>query len=227
MLFILLLLSVAVIMLLVAESRLSKHASSSIAKKLSPTGKIIASSLFVVFFYYFGYQLTEPDNPFAIVILIALLFSWLGDVLLIPKSRSHYFLAGIIAFAFAHIGYAYAFFMLPYSSLIIISSASITIISALLIYWWLKPHLTQSYQLMVPAYLFIIAVMVAAGSSAGISSHNYWLLWGSIIFALSDIFVARNRFVNPGFINRLIGLPLYYIAQIMIAFGAINTINTQ
>jgi len=29
--------------------------------------------------------------------------------------------------------------------------------------------------------------------------------------------VARNRFVKPGAINRVIGLPLYYTAQLVLA----------
>jgi hypothetical protein len=39
-------------------------------------------------------------------------------------------------------------------------------------------------------------------------------------FYLSDIFVARQRFVQHSFLNRLIGLPLYYLGQFQIAYTA-------
>jgi len=39
------------------------------------------------------------------------------------------------------------------------------------------------------------------------------------LFYVSDIFVARQRFVARQHINRLVGLPLYYAGQFMIAFS--------
>jgi hypothetical protein len=38
-------------------------------------------------------------------------------------------------------------------------------------------------------------------------------------FYLSDLFVARQRFVAPAFANRLYGLPLYYLGQFLLAFS--------
>ncbi|TSA45075.1 MAG: lysoplasmalogenase, partial [Deltaproteobacteria bacterium] len=38
-------------------------------------------------------------------------------------------------------------------------------------------------------------------------------------FYISDIFVARQRFVTPNYFNRAIGLPLYFAGQFMIAFS--------
>jgi uncharacterized membrane protein YhhN len=43
------------------------------------------------------------------------------------------------------------------------------------------------------------------------------ILIGALAFFLSDLSVARNRFVAPGFVNRLWGLPLYYAAQLLLA----------
>ena len=39
-------------------------------------------------------------------------------------------------------------------------------------------------------------------------------------FYLSDLAVARDRFVSPGFANALWGLPLYYVAQLLFAYSA-------
>jgi uncharacterized membrane protein YhhN len=39
------------------------------------------------------------------------------------------------------------------------------------------------------------------------------------LFYVSDVFVARQRFLKTEFLNRLIGLPLYYSGQFMLAFS--------
>ena len=43
------------------------------------------------------------------------------------------------------------------------------------------------------------------------------VLAGAVLFFLSDLGVARDRFVSPGVWNRAVGLPLYYGAQLLLA----------
>ena len=50
-------------------------------------------------------------------------------------------------------------------------------------------------------------------------SGNVKILAGAIAFYLSDLFVARDRFLKNDFINRLVGLPLYYLGQFLLAFS--------
>ena len=38
------------------------------------------------------------------------------------------------------------------------------------------------------------------------------LIPGAILFYVSDIFVARQRFVSAGYSNSILGLPQYYTA---------------
>ena len=40
------------------------------------------------------------------------------------------------------------------------------------------------------------------------------------MFVVSDLAVARDNFVTPGFTNRLSGLPLYYGGQLLLAWAA-------
>lgn len=40
---------------------------------------------------------------------------------------------------------------------------------------------------------------------------------GALAFTASDVSVARDRFVQHGFVNRAWGLPFYYAAQLLIA----------
>ena len=48
-----------------------------------------------------------------------------------------------------------------------------------------------------------------------------WLIaTGATLFYLSDITVALDRFVTgPRFVNRAIGLPLYYGGQFLLAYS--------
>ena len=40
---------------------------------------------------------------------------------------------------------------------------------------------------------------------------------GAILFYLSDLAVARHRFIHKSFINRALGLPTYYLGQLLLA----------
>lgn len=51
------------------------------------------------------------------------------------------------------------------------------------------------------------------------STGRYMVLIGALSFYASDIFVARNQFVIDTFVNRWIGLPLYYLAQFLFAIS--------
>jgi hypothetical protein len=42
---------------------------------------------------------------------------------------------------------------------------------------------------------------------------------GAASFYISDLFVARDRFLKMEFKNRLLGLPLYYFGQFLLAFS--------
>ena len=59
---------------------------------------------------------------------------------------------------------------------------------------------------------------VFAGTSFSFGGR-WFVLAGAFLFYLSDLFVARNQFIQRDFINRLIGLPLYYLGQFLLAFS--------
>jgi uncharacterized membrane protein YhhN len=93
-----------------------------------------------------------------------------------------------------------------------------------LVFFWLRPHL-GSMLAPVAAYVVVISVMVVgAWTMLGDSSLNFAgrlaAFIGAVSFYLSDLFVARDRFLKTEFTNRLIGLPLYYLGQFLLAFSA-------
>jgi hypothetical protein len=50
-------------------------------------------------------------------------------------------------------------------------------------------------------------------------TQQWVILLGAVMFYFSDVSVARDRFVAPGFINGLWGLPLYYGGQLFLAYS--------
>jgi uncharacterized membrane protein YhhN len=72
----------------------------------------------------------------------------------------------------------------------------------------------------VSAYIAVISVMVLAAVSAALADAVAWMAAvGAVLFYLSDLTVARHRFVQTDFVNRAVGLPLYYAGQVLIALS--------
>jgi uncharacterized membrane protein YhhN len=71
----------------------------------------------------------------------------------------------------------------------------------------------------VRAYIAVISVMVVAAAGTYALAGNGWIPLGAVGFYLSDLSVARDRFVKEEFLNRIWGLPLYYAAQVALAWS--------
>jgi uncharacterized membrane protein YhhN len=155
-------------------------------------------------------------------VLAGLLFGLIGDVCLaIPGNKT--FRAGLVAFLVGHILYVVAFVGLtePLGWLtpghLLVAAVSIGV------FRWLQPHLGA---MLVPValYVIIITVMLAAAWVAflnpALNALGAWTLFlGALFFYISDVLVARDRFVRGQFMNRLVGLPLYYGGQFLLAFS--------
>lgn len=176
--------------------------------------KPLASTLFVVTALLAG----ALGSSFGQLILLGLLLSWFGDVLLIPK-RQLFFVAGLGSFLLAHLAFSGAFVLLPQDKSALALAVIAMAIFALIVLRWLWPNVPVKLRPAVASYLGAISMMVvlAAGTTAATGPQ---LLIGAVLFAVSDIFVARDRFVSHAVINRLCGLPLYYSAQLILALNA-------
>jgi len=149
------------------------------------------------------------------VVLLGLGFGLIGDVFLL--SRDHrVFLAGLVSFLFNHVAYVVAFALIGISWSRF-GLAFLPILGVAFLVWkWLSPH-TGSLSAAVGVYILTISVMVAA--AIGSVHESPALLLGASLFFVSDLCVARDRFVSPGPENRLLGLPLYYTAQLVFAYS--------
>lgn len=156
------------------------------------------------------------ESAYGRAILVALVLSWFGDVFLMFR-RESLFLAGLTAFLTAHIAYGAAFVLHGQSYLWSIVALAVLTIPALLVARWLRPHVPLSMRTPVWAYIVFITVMLSLGVGTRGAGGDVVIPSGALLFYLSDISVARDRFIAPRFMNRLWGLPLYYGAQILLA----------
>ena len=146
-----------------------------------------------------------------------LALSWWGDVLLIPKSEP-VFKLGILAFLLGHVMYALAFLRFGVAVDGVYMGLGPIIPFGILVLYWLLPHVDAGMMVPVLAYVVVICTMVVFSAGALVHGATDLVPLGAVMFLLSDLFVARERFVAPSFANRLIGLPLYYASQLVLAF---------
>lgn len=157
-----------------------------------------------------------PESPYGIAVLVALSLSALGDVFLIPHSKKC-FLAGLVSFLAAHVAFGVALWLhgtawLPAGLVLVVLIAP-----AVLVERWLLSRVPKKLRLPVHAYMVAITLMVAMAAGAGVASRHWLIPAAALVFYVSDLSVARDRFVTPGFANRLWGMPLYYGAQLLFA----------
>lgn len=145
-----------------------------------------------------------------------------GDVFLaLPQKKM--FLFGLISFLFGHAFFVFAFFYVAKTSQWTWVGSLVAIIISGSVYFWLKPHL-KSMKTPVLIYIIVITIMLCGawsviGDSNLTKQGRIMVFAGAFSFYLSDLFVARDRFLKKEFLNRLIGLPMYYAGQFLLAFS--------
>jgi len=156
-------------------------------------------------------------------VLAGLLLGLVGDVCLALRG-DRAFRAGLVAFLLGHVAYVVAFALVVRRPEDWLTALHLLLVAvSCYVLWWLWPRL-GAMRGPVVAYVLVISAMVAAAISAAgnplLPGVGRWtLLLGAVCFYLSDLCVARDRFVAQGFANRLLGLPLYYGGQFLIAFS--------
>lgn len=156
------------------------------------------------------------DTPYGKWVLVALALGWVGDVAL-AKGHSTWFMVGLGAFLMSHLAYVAAFQVHGLRAIAAAATLGLLLLVAGVVGRWLLPHVPRDMQVPVIAYIAVITVMVAAATGATSDGAPWPVLPAAVLFFLSDLAVARDKFVTPGFPNRAIGLPMYYTAQILFA----------
>jgi uncharacterized membrane protein YhhN len=182
--------------------------------------KPFLSALFVAALFAQPYQ----PAPYFFFLLAGLILCWIGDVSLVFFFDKRLFLLGLASFLLGHVMYAIAFF--ARGGLHLTTWLALPLIAAFsgYVFTRFRPHLGEM-RAPVTAYIVVISLMLlgAAGLAGNASlplPNRLMTVSGAFSFYISDIFVARQRFVRPAYINRLLGLALYYLGQFLIALAA-------
>ncbi|MBL8605083.1 MAG: lysoplasmalogenase [Myxococcales bacterium] len=178
--------------------------------------KPLASTGFVLSALQHGATTTR----FGQAVLAALVLSWWGDVLLIPRAELS-FLAGLGAFLLGHVGFAVAFVIRGVAWPVALGGLCLLAVPLWGVGRWLLPKVPAEMKLPVMAYMGVITVMVALSAGTYAAHGNAILPLGAVCFYLSDLSVARDRFVAPGFANKAWGWPLYFGAQLLAAYSLV------
>lgn len=144
----------------------------------------------------------------------------LGDLLLISKSAPHALRAGMLAFGIGHALFAIAFVRQGLAPLATLAAGGAVLAMVLWVWRWLRPQLGPTDRRSVPPYLFVIGAMLSCALGAAARGTAGPATVGALLFAVSDLAVAQDRFVAPSFASTLWGLPAYYAAQLLLAAGA-------
>jgi uncharacterized membrane protein YhhN len=163
-------------------------------------------------------QESEISQTYKYFILTGLVFSLLGDIFLMLKNAQ--FTKGLLAFLVAHI-----FYILALVSNFGFHSNFITLIPVLLFFiLFIKIilPLTGTKKIYVIIYSLVIMFLLWQAFSRMYvepSSSSLFFGVGIILFTISDIILAYNKFVKKFKHSQLIILSTYYIAQLCIAIS--------
>jgi uncharacterized membrane protein YhhN len=158
-------------------------------------------------------------------LLAGLVAGAVGDVALLRHDRVG-FMFGLGAFLVGHLAYALAFCMPLHAPTLDIATLAISatpIGAGVIALAWLWRHL-GNLRIAVIAYIVVICTMMVVAIAFARdgqlpSMTRLQILVGATLFFVSDLAVARDKFISPGWRNKIWGLPTYYAGQLVLAWS--------
>lgn len=196
-------------------------------------GFLIASGLHI-FGLFFSTTLANYSKPFLIPalgilyvvsskkidfwVLGALVFSCLGDILLLDKAQ--YFVFGLASFLLAHLLYI----KLTASEIQKVSWKEILLVSipfVLFLFGLLQLLYSNLNEMKIPVIVYGIVISSFGASTLMVyrqekSTENMWLLLGALLFILSDSMIAINTFYSANGMYPFLIMTTYILAQYLI-----------
>lgn len=159
-----------------------------------------------------------------LLLAVAILFSWFGDVVLMYQSNELYFMAGIGLFLIAQITYVVVLRKAAYQTpQISIMSAIPFLLYGGVLFYVLLP--AGDFTIPIIIYgLVILSMTYSAYIRRNLTSVEsfQWAFWGSVLFVLSDTLLAINsfksEFAHAGFFIML----TYTAAQLLLVKGILK-----
>ena len=182
---------------------------------------LIVSSLL----FYFISNNTHLNKQTITFTVLALIFSILGDVLLLFVCRlEHFFIAGLLSFLIAHIMYILVFFKKrnqkskPYGFIILL------VLYALGLFSLLQSRLGD---LLAPVFIYMCVILLmsifAFLRRGMVHSSSFNLVFaGAVLFMVSDSLLAINKFYTSLYFADFGIMFTYALAQLLLVFGLLK-----
>ena len=175
-------------------------------------------------------SLNQKTNFFKDAVAIALLFSWLGDLLLQKESL---FVPGLLAFLTAHIFYILFYVRTKSEKISFFKLRPVMLIAVL-------AYLIEFMYLLWPSLggmkipVLIYGITISTMLSAAIWQYqklddrtSLFLIIGAALFVTSDSILAINKFSSPFDSAGIFIMATYILAQLFIVLGAIRYRNNS
>ena len=174
---------------------------------------------------YIYVSLTPTEASLALI--VAILFSGVGDLFLLlfdQGKKQKYLSCGIYAYLIAHIGYIiYLSLQLRKGLWSVTPMVCACLVITLVIagVGW-KNILPYTGKLRNSTAIYIVIISCMSICSSLLLETQYLFPLGAIIFMLSDLSNAFNKFVHKFLYERLLTMSTYTIGQFLITIGAIT-----
>ena len=156
-------------------------------------------------------------------ILLAISFSWLGDVfLMLENSHELFFIAGLGSFLIAHVFYVFNFYRKSTLSISQILIAFGLLAYGIIMLFLLFPALPNDLQIPVTVYVFVILLMALSSLTRknSVPEISFRLVFlGALLFVVSDSLIAVSKFLLPIPFSGLMIMATYIPAQFLIVWG--------
>lgn len=180
---------------------------------------------------FFVFSIKHISSSLKKWIVVALGFSWIGDVLLMFESRNaNFFIFGLAAFLLAHIFYIILFDQIRVKEK---ARQSLLPLLPLAIYYFLlisllQPHL-GGMQKPVSIYGLIICIMLSFAIDLWRITDrqvSFYIIPGALFFVVSDSVLAINKFYRSFEYAGIAIMFTYGIAQLFITLGTAKYITS-
>lgn len=187
-------------------------------------------SLLIILIVFFSLQTKTEKGFLRSITLGALMFSLLGDILLMFVDVSaHYFTAGLASFLLAHVCYIFAFKSDRNSTKTVWPFVIILVLYAGVLFYVVYDGLGA---MLIPVLIYMITILTMALMAyyrkgiVGAISFNM-VFFGALLFMISDSLIAIDKFYKPLTLSHLAIMSTYGLAQLLIVLGLLQKIKTK
>ena len=181
-------------------------------------GEYIFKPVAALSFVFISFKLGALESGYGRLILFSLALCAVGDILLLNRKLKISFFCGMIVFAIAHLLFSLSFIKsstFDFASLV--TFLPLIMILGCINFMYLLPRVPHKFKPFILLYGLAIFMMIT--SAYTFMYEQKLILIAAIFFVLSDIFVAKDRFIKRSTKNALLITPLYFAAQGLFAFS--------